>query len=653
MPVPVPIFAFSPKVSDFRFVLVNDPTPANYLTGGIYQFDQKLFGESAMPWQLQKQYSIKRTFQDPCTVYVNTQANFEGVPGVYPDLIVIDECGNEVQLLSIPPYIKGAQQIAGNEIVVVNPDTGLPETYQLDAFLWKFTFGDFLTPSTQSGTYFLKMRVQAADSDVYQDYISEPIMVYNVFPNTVLIQGKNLTNRATQNVLADGWSDGLPPTFNHRVEGYPELYSPEGQYVNFLSGDFFNKQLTAQNWRTWKFSLGGMMQGVPYYMVEKISELFITDQWRINNKFFTISATTSEGVKQMWEIKDPKTSGLVWGSIPIRERYMNENVTVVLTPTPSIPLWISPWKNPDITNPSPGDFMPYFLTPFQITTPGTSTTIGHYIFDSEAVEDAFIASFNATYGVTGTLTRIDGVFEYVPGTGEEVSTFPTTLYKYFGARAKLTVGNTRWAAFIARYAATKLGIQWESAATTGNYYTSGTGGLAYTYPAVLSDTFKTPRFYHNDEIDVIAINDILYTSTARNVALSGTFPAKVRIFAVQNCPLFGDTTGGVVTGIDLSPMTILRDLSIRNNALVIGIDSTIFSDLSTPLMQLKNIAFDSNPIASPTNIDDNFNAFVSNAWGGITGGLFDFNCIPAQAPTAASAASRSALNTAGWTVQVD
>lgn len=653
MPVPVPIFAFAPKVSDFRFVLVNDPTPDNYLVGGVYQFDQKLFNESAMEWQLQKKYYIKRTFQDPCTVYLNTQVNFVGDTGPYPDLQVIDDCGNLVRLLSVPPYTKGAQQVTGNDIVVYDPETGLPTTYPMNSFLWKFTFGDFLTPATQSGIYHLKVRVISADSDVYQDYISEPIMVYNSFPNTVLIQGKNLTNRAKQNVLASGWDDDMPPTFNHRVEGYPEQYTPEGQYVNFLSGDFFNKQLTAENWRTWRFNLGGMMDGVPAYMVEKISELFITDQWKINNKFFTISATTSEGVKQLWEIKDPKASGLVNGFIPIRERYMNENVTVVLTPTPGIPLWISPWENPDVPNPSPGDFMPYGLTPFRIYKPTGPVDIGPFVFETESDENTFLSTFNATYPtLTGTIARTDGVFEYFAGAGEDVSVFPSALWKAFTFKVKLGVGATMWRFQFGRYGLTQSVWNWDMAGELGNIVYIGGGGIftaTNTYPAVLMDTYKFPTIYHNDAIAALAANDSGLGATARLDAISGVLPSQLIALTVAGCSRFAESTGYVVGGIDLSNTPNLQNLSIRNNN-VIAISDTIFNSL---LPVLKQIALDSNPIASPTNIDDLFNAFVTNSWDGIEDGLFDFNCVPALAPTAASATARGDLITAGWNVQVD
>jgi len=235
MPVSYTIAALFPPVCDFRFTEVTDPTTPNYAVGGGPQFDQLPLSDMTQEWQTGLPYYQKKTFADKCTVMVLTNRVAAGA--TYPSLTL--ETATSSIPLSLPggTFINGAQRITGLTIPYVNPDTfgGTATDIPADIFQWQFYMNEILTPATDSGVVYLRMRVYGDDAlTVYREYLSEPIMVYDTFPGTVLIEGKNTSTRLNQGIVATGWNDGKAPTFQLRVEGMPLQYKPAGIAVTYL-----------------------------------------------------------------------------------------------------------------------------------------------------------------------------------------------------------------------------------------------------------------------------------------------------------------------------------------------------------------------------------------------------------------------------------
>jgi len=373
MPVSYTIAALFPPVCDFRFTEVTDPTTPNYAVGGVPQFDQLPLSDMTQEWQTALPYYQKKTFSDKCTVMVLTNRVAAGA--TYPSLTL--ETATSSIPLSLPggTFINGAQRITGLTIPYVNPDTfgGTATDIPADIFQWQFYMNEILDPATDSGVVYLRMRVYGDDAlTVYREYLSEPIMVYDTFPGTVLIEGKNTSTRLNQGIVATGWNDGKAPTFQLRVEGMPLLYKPAGIAVTYLQQLYLNRQLNAQNFRTFIFRVGAVSAGVPAYILEKISELFITDLWKINNKYFIQNIDENGGVSNFWKVEDSETANLVVAEIPIRERYMGQNALVVATPTPDLELYTSPG-------------FPYAVCPWTLATGEVSVPFTHVIIENLAL----------------------------------------------------------------------------------------------------------------------------------------------------------------------------------------------------------------------------------------------------------------------------
>jgi len=325
-----------PKPNDFRFHPVDPQKSSIYNT---YSFDQTSLRESLLYWQTPNKYKQKRLFNDLCTIMLHTQVN-TGSALPYPDLLLYDCTMTLITTIDSGIYGRGAQQIAGNNDT--NPETGV--VTPLNSYLWTFYFNQFLDPS-QSGVYFIVMRNKNADGTISDDWISEPINVFGtdaaVFPNTMLIQGRNDTNRTSQAWVVSGWDNDYIPTAQHRIEAQRRPYNPKGILVSFIEQEYQARQLQAQNYRSFILSIGGQSDGIPDYEYEKLSEATIMDFWTADGIPYIIDTTDSDaGIKQMWKPNQPEAAQLGWYTLEIRERYNSQYVgrRTVMTPCSCPPL---------------------------------------------------------------------------------------------------------------------------------------------------------------------------------------------------------------------------------------------------------------------------------------------------------------------------
>lgn len=641
MPVSYTIAALFPQVCDFRFTEVTDPTTENYAVGGVPQFDQLPLDEMAQDWQTPLPYYQKKTFDDKCTVMVLTNRVAAGA--TYPALTL--ETATTAIPLSLPSgiFINGAQRITGLTIPYVNPDTfsGTATDIPADIFQWQFYMSQILDPLTDSGVVYLRMRVYGDDAlTVYREYLSEPIMVYDSFPGTVLVESKNVSTRLAQGIVTTGWNDGQVPTFQHRVEGMPLQYAPAGVAVTYLQQMYLNKQLNAQNFRTFIFRAGAVSAGVPAYMIEKLSEAFITDLWKINNKYFIANIDENGGVSNFWKIEDSETALLVVGEIPIRERYMGQNALVVATPTPDLELYTSPG-------------FPYAICPWGLATGVVSVPFTHVIIEDLAGETAQIATWNAqllSAGDSGTIIRTSGVLYYVPSGGVPFLYVPITLltenFTIFYYRPPFAVAGA--AGY--RYAGVnnRQIVDWGDSSAI-EYITNAD---AFSYNATHNYTPGAGadwecRVFHNNSIGTLQFReDGLYYPVNNPISdIVGELPTGLGLLEITYCQLYGGS--GVTTDLSYCPGLLI--LFVRNNASLTDF-GTLFNS-SNPV--LSSLALSDNPLTS-TAVDDMFINFVANTWNGtLASGSINIKCSPSQAPTAASLAARTALLAESWTLLTD
>jgi hypothetical protein len=377
---------------------------------------------------------------------------------------------------------------------------------------------------------------------------------------------------------------------------------------------------------------------VPAYILEKISELFITDLWKINNKYFIQNIDENGGVSNFWKVEDSETANLVVAEIPIRERYMGQNALVVATPTPDLELYTSPG-------------FPYAVCPWTLATGEVSVPFTHTIIEDLAGETAQIAAWNVTLasgGALGTIVRTSGVLYYVPSGDTPFLPVPirllTKIVHIVYYREPLGGG----AGYLVAGVSGVHVFDWGDA--TAPTYVTVTGGSIYpqthTYAASVGADYAC-RMFHDDTVGGIYFIEtgVYYPSPCKFVDITGELPTGLFVLTIINCNFFGS----LGLSIDLSPCVILADLIIRNCPLIPNFAGVF--NYPNPL--LSEILLGGNPLSSG-GVDGVFIDFVANTWDGVlSGGLIGIQCSPPQPPTAASLSARNALLAKGWTFFID
>lgn len=310
-----------PKINFHRFY------PANFVPNpnlGFIQFDQTSFYDTIKPWQTREHYYQKATFQDKIVVMVNTQVNESGSG---PTLNIYKEDGTLFIPLEDPN--KGSQTVAGN--VYTDPTTG--ETTDLVCSLWSYSWADFgLDPSTDSGIYYLQLNNNFDFYGLSENWESEPILLYNDQPETILFEASYDTNK--NDVLINGWDGDFYPVFYHRIEADIRKYEPQGYQYSYLQQDYMQLTQQSANWRTWELRLG-YQNKIPDYLIEKATYVVTADNLLIAGKWFVRKDSGNDGIGNMWEKQEDDTYPMSQASTLIRERFANENVLVSTT----VSLW--------------------------------------------------------------------------------------------------------------------------------------------------------------------------------------------------------------------------------------------------------------------------------------------------------------------------
>jgi hypothetical protein len=637
------VIADFPKVADFRFTEVNDPTNGFYTNqGGFIQFDQKPINDSSMWFMTPKEYYFKRTYTDTCTVIINTE---DLDPISIPALWITDSNGRFIQ--SITGALYYGNVLAGL-LTYVDPVTLVSTDYTMRSHQWRFKFNQIEDPITDltvgNGIYYLNARVYSEDTTIYRDYKSDAIFLYEQFLGTVLIEGRNLTNRSSQGIVAGGWVDDAVPTFQHRVEGCIWDYEPNGVYTGYLQQQYLYLQQNAINFRTWIFSLGTNSEGVPAQVHEKINEALSTDYWTIDGKPFQLNKNDSDGVSKLWETNDPKLSINRWASTPIRERYNNQHVFVTVTPTPDLELWAIP--DPEV---------PYAVADYIISTGSESVPISRMVFYDSADEDTYIAAFNALYPLLGgSLARSGGKMYYVPSPTETPTIFgvaPRVLTTYMELKYRTNVGAASSGGFRVAGSGSLQVIDWGDGKPLDQYeyFTGALNTQTHAYDAFAG--FRTANVFHNNDIGQLNFQEdgVPYTATAKIVSILGDLPDGMNTIFVTFCDAFGVDNANIAQ-IDLNNCPLIYWIQIGSNPSLLGVDTALLFPAPQPSLLVINMAGNVFPDAA---VDTVINDFADNSWDGtLGGGGMSFLGAGMGNPTAASLTNRNLLlaATPAWSI---
>lgn len=621
------IIADFPKVCDFRFTEVNEPTNGFYTNqGGFIQFDQKPINNNSMWFMTPKEYYFKRTYTDTCTVIINTE---DLDPIQIPELWIVNNDNQQVHNLSVN-YLGN---VPAGTMTYVDPVTRVATEYAMRSHQWRFKF-DVLIPDYPNGMYRITARVFSEDVSIYRDYVSDTILVYEQFLGTVLIEGTNLTNRSSQGIVAGGWTDEQAPTFQHRVEGVVWEYDPYGVYTGYLQQQYLYLQQNAMNFRTFMFSLGALTEGVPSQVHEKVAEALITDYWKIDGKPFQLNQQESDGVRKIWETNDPKMSINRWTNTPIRERYSNQHVFVQVTPTPDLFLWSIP--DPEV---------PYAVADYSIDNGSSVTNVERMVFYDSADEDAYIAAFGALYPLLGgSLLRSAGKMYYVPAPSETPTIFgvaPRVLTTYMQLKY-LTLGSATNAGFRVAGSGSLQVIDWGDGKPFDQYeyFTGTTNTQTHAYDAFAG--FRTANVFHNNDIGTLQFDEsgFFYTATAKIVSVLNDLPDGLNTLSVGNCTKIG-TDNGDVAQVDLNNCPLVYYIQFINCTLLLGADTSLLFPAPQPSLLF---LFAVNCAFTSSNVDAFVNDFANNSWNGTTGGgTIGMSGGTSGAPTAASLTNRNAL----------
>lgn len=314
---------------------------------------------TVLDWQTPLQYNNKRLFTDYMTFQFKTQKNSNLVLTLaspththysYTNNAKLYVCGcvnDPATGNPVPGAVISAFTAVLNPTITSVPDGGAfwgiqtapydiytnPVDFTaipLASYMWQFTFGDALTPATDSGIYFLRFDNIDADGGIDRWY-SEPIFVYGTDaatypPETLEFEATNVINKS--DIIIDGWasSAGKRAVFTTRIEADILDYDPKGVYMGFLNSNWLASQTYTKSWKTFVLNIGTVCAGIPGTMFEIITKFMELDTVVINNQFYVydIQSGGSASPSGAWKMDKTRVNKLMSGSLPIRYKYENQ-----------------------------------------------------------------------------------------------------------------------------------------------------------------------------------------------------------------------------------------------------------------------------------------------------------------------------------------
>ena len=316
-------------------------TPA---TPNFNVLGQAPYADTIQDWQYPLPYVQKINFDDELVIQVHVaDPTALSVRYQNPKLYICDYQKNVINTidLNVTPFLKGYQLIPYN--TYIDPVTGA--TYPLLTAMWSFKFSDLDFSGDYGGIYYLKMVSQdypPATVNTFTTFFSEPMFVDTSHQFTKQFQFAYNTNNSLKNIVVSGWFDDYPtntqqysPIFSQRAEAYINMFSPKVINIGYLQQQYQQKQIKAQQVRSWKLKVGEISLGIPYYMLEMLTEALLADTVTIDGYAYILyNPTGQSSLADLWKIRDADVVPLVFGECALMERYNSQSAIVTPTPSP-------------------------------------------------------------------------------------------------------------------------------------------------------------------------------------------------------------------------------------------------------------------------------------------------------------------------------
>lgn len=564
----------------------------------IYQnvpFDHEWYIKSLLPWQLKIDYAQKVQFsQEVCIQLDTAQANDISVKIYNCHRIAVATLDVEITT-SFPGNTYSGQQL---------------NTYQ-----YRWSFRDL---ALNTGRYYVVAEV-FLDATI-ESYISEPIQVANNFPGTVLIQYKHSQNRYDTLFT-------LQPNYQFRVEA-ELIFKGIGYIDSEFEGQRREKFITySEKIRKYDFQIGTKIgaeeMGVPMWVFDKVAEMLRCDHVLIDNSQIVRIPNTDP------EPEEYGSRPLISATFKLYEQDRQQTQRYGILEA----------SGPFISEPADPYMLAYITMGGFLLIPDSQIISG--LTNAEAVRDYLntLTQFKGSFRLTGTRLVYSNAPDERYTSIEVIAMFKQTSF-YLE-----TNGTLDWAGF--QFSGETIVMDYGYIGVGAYEAWFNNGGLATvskTMPGVLS---LHPTIWHNDNIEILRF----LPSTLNGYSLS----------SLDDATLFP---------------TALFELSITDNYLLETLHNTKFDDWASKTPNLLYLiihgsltAFDNdvffNDVTGLTFIDVSNNMlgdfdieqFLSglSAWFNIanTGYVNVKDQDPYAGTTPTAAGYVTALQTAGWNVQID
>ncbi len=284
-------------------------------------------------WQSKLPYLYKAQYGDQILILLHS--NLGTNP---PQLFLCDKFKNIITgvNLNIQPFYKNLQTLANNNYT--DPYSG--EVFPLRTTMWNFAFSDLMISSPD--TYYLKLINPSIGAAPAVSFFSEPISVNAVQWNTHIIQFSYNTNNFSKNVYINGWYNDYPdnvsqffPVFSQRVEGYWLPASSKVVNIGYLQQLYQQLQIKTQQMQFWKFKPGELSLGIPWYLLQMITEALLADTVFIDGyKVILYNPGSSESLTDIWKVKDDDNMALIKAEVLLMTTYLAQSALIY--PPPAI-----------------------------------------------------------------------------------------------------------------------------------------------------------------------------------------------------------------------------------------------------------------------------------------------------------------------------
>lgn len=276
---------FSP-LNQYRFIPLDEILPDKY---NNRPFDRALYTEIQEHFSTKSVYAQKVQKTDACRIQIKTSQN------TFPPRLYIYKCGGELEA--------GPFDLTHFPIGLI--EDGIEQYIQIykDVHFWV----DY------EGLFYLVIECRFdEDNDGVVDYtdwfVSEPILVKERHPKTLLLEYSNSTNK-----------DGIifqqtKQKFGLRVEGAVLNLQPKVNRVTFVDQGENSVQLSATAYRSW-MHIYGFSRGIPAWMIDKLNHIHACDSVYSEG----VGVTPLEGSVLKYEQQDD-TYGLSQVSIELGEK---------------------------------------------------------------------------------------------------------------------------------------------------------------------------------------------------------------------------------------------------------------------------------------------------------------------------------------------